>query len=291
MKNIQINISKLDFMKPISYYSNKYELSNNATRNRFKKLGVYEKFVFTKGHVTTIRSNLLKKQYDDNPKCCLHCKEKLPYDKRNNDFCSTSCSSTYNQKDGGNCHWSISDREKRSVWGKEYAYRHPKIGYNKACLNCGNEFYVSQSQTDQKCCSKICASKWITDTGYMKGKTGGYRKEAGRGKMGWYKGYYCNSSWELAWVIYQLEHGLKFKRNTEGFEYLFESQKYKFYPDFKLIDDNFFFEIKGWITKKDEEKIKQFKYPMKVLYKKDLKDVFHYVVTKYGKDYTSLYEK
>ena len=119
---------------------------------------------------------------------------------------------------------------------------------------------------------------------------GGYRKEAGRGKMGWYKGYYCNSSWELAWVIYQLEHGLNFKRNTEGFEYQFENKKYKFYPDF-ILNNGEYVEIKGWVTKKDEEKINQFKHSLKVVRKNDLKDVFDYIVDKYGNDYTSLYEK
>ena len=46
-----------------------------------------------------------------------------------------------------------------------------------------------------------------------------------------------------------------------------------------------------WVTKKDEEKIKQFKQSLKVIRGNDLKDVFNYVINKYGNDYTSLYEK
>jgi len=291
MKNIQIDISKIDFTKPTSYYSNFYKLSNNAIKHRFKKIGIYDRFIFTKGHVATIKSNLLKLAYEKQPKKCLHCGNIFPYEKRNLKFCSSSCSSTFNQKNGGVRKWTDSEKEKLSAWMQIHGFRHQKSGDNKVCLCCGNKFYVPKSEANQKCCSKECSVKWINDTGYMKGKTGGYRKEAGRGKMGWYKGYYCNSSWELAWVIYQLEHGLKFKRNTEGFEYTFENQKYKFYPDFKLVDVDFFFEIKGWITKKDEEKIHQFNHPIKVLGKKDLIDVFSYVVDKYGKSYTNLYEK
>ena len=44
----------------------------------------------------------------------------------------------------------------------------------------------------------------------IKHAPGGKRHGSGRGKKGWYKGYYCDSTWELAWVIYQLDHGVKF---------------------------------------------------------------------------------
>ena len=39
------------------------------------------------------------------------------------------------------------------------------------------------------------------------------------GIKGWYKGFWCDSSWELAYVIYNLDHGIEFRRNTEKFEY------------------------------------------------------------------------
>ena len=46
-------------------------------------------------------------------------------------------------------------------------------------------------------------------------KVGGYHKNLGRGKQGSYKGYWCDSSWELAFVIYHLEHDIKFKKKLE----------------------------------------------------------------------------
>ena len=54
-----------------------------------------------------------------------------------------------------------------------------------------------------------------------------------------YKGYWCDSSWELAYVIYNLEHNIKFERNKQGFEYEFENKKYKYYPDFILEDGTY----------------------------------------------------
>jgi len=37
---------------------------------------------------------------------------------------------------------------------------------------------------------------------------GGYQKKSGRGKWGWYKGFWCDSSYELAYVIYNLDHNI-----------------------------------------------------------------------------------
>jgi hypothetical protein len=117
---------------------------------------------------------------------------------------------------------------------------------------------------------------------------GGYREKAGRGHMGWYKGYYCNSSWELAWVIYNIEHGILFTRNTFGFDYVFEGRTFKFYPDFKINDE--YVEIKGWLTPKNKEKISQFKGKLKVIFQKDMKPFLDYTIKKYGKNYVTLYE-
>lgn len=117
---------------------------------------------------------------------------------------------------------------------------------------------------------------------------GGYRKNSGRGKYGWYKGYWCQSSYELAWVIFSIDHKIKFKRNNKGFEYFFENKKYKFFPDFKV--GNSYIEIKGYSDKKTEEKIKQFPFKIRVLYKQDLKEVFNYVLTNYGTNFIKLYE-
>lgn len=42
---------------------------------------------------------------------------------------------------------------------------------------------------------------------------GGYRKGSGVGKSGWYNGIYCDSSWELAYVIYHIDNNLPIIRN------------------------------------------------------------------------------
>jgi hypothetical protein len=118
--------------------------------------------------------------------------------------------------------------------------------------------------------------------------SGGRRLGSGRGKKGWYKGFFCDSSWELAWVIYHIDHNIKFERNNEGFDYFFNGEIHKFHPDF--IKGKIYYEIKGYKTKEVDAKIAQFPYKIIVLYEKDLKEIFDYVIKMYGKNFISLYD-
>ena len=124
----------------------------------------------------------------------------------------------------------------------------------------------------------------------MKGnpKAGGKRYGSGRGKHGWYKGYYCDSSWELAWVIYHIENNIQFERNHEGFNYVYKNESHKYYPDF--IKEGVYYEIKGYKTKEFDAKKSQFPHELIILYGKNLKDIFEYVINKYGKSFIYLYE-
>jgi len=133
----------------------------------------------------------------------------------------------------------------------------------------------------------------ISETMKKNPLSGGLRKGSGRGKKGRYKGYWCDSSWELAWVIYNIEHNIKFERNNVGFEYEYKEQKRKYHPDFLITET--YYEIKGRrsfekMDDENKEKIKQFKFNLKVLYEKDMKPYLTYVISKYGKDYIKLYE-
>lgn len=120
---------------------------------------------------------------------------------------------------------------------------------------------------------------------------GGPRKGSGRGKKGWYKGYWCDSSWELAYVIYNLEHGISFSRNTKSFDYVFNEESKKYYPDF-LLETGEYVEVKGYYTKQFTAKIEQFPKELSLLIydKTGIKPCLDYVMNKYGKDFCSLYE-
>lgn len=117
--------------------------------------------------------------------------------------------------------------------------------------------------------------------------TGGIRAGSGRGKKGWYKGYWCDSSWELAWVIYNLDHGVGFSRNTLGLTYSFEGRTHKFYPDF-ILPTGAYIEVKGWMDNRNRAKIAQFGGVLSVLGKKEMEPTLTYVTAKYGKDFIRL---
>ena len=123
-----------------------------------------------------------------------------------------------------------------------------------------------------------------------KGRTGGYREGSGNGKSGWYKEIWCNSSYELAWVIFHLEHGTVFERCKDEFKYFYKGKEHTYHPDFKV--HGYWIEIKGYSDLKWTAKQSQFPFPDKliVLFKKDIPDIFKYVESKYGKDFTYLYE-
>ena len=119
-------------------------------------------------------------------------------------------------------------------------------------------------------------------------KYGGLRKGGGRGKHGWYKGIWCDSSWELAWVIYHIDHNINFKRNIQGFEYRFNNENHKYYPDF-ILDAEEYIEIKGYLTEQVKEKIKQFPYKLKVITQDNMNLYLNYVKEKYGNNFIRLY--
>lgn len=157
----------------------------------------------------------------------------------------------------------------------------------KICPICKKEFKVLPCYLKRIYCSKDCYKKDYK-LEFRENSKGGCREGSGRSKSGWYKGYYCGSSYELAWVIYNIDHKIEFKRNTEGFDYIFEGESYKYYPDF--IKGDVYYEIKGFKREKDNAKFKYFPHKLKVLFKKELREIFEYVKNTYGNNFIELYE-
>jgi len=110
---------------------------------------------------------------------------------------------------------------------------------------------------------------------------GGLTEGSGRGKKGRYKGYYCDSTYELVWIIYNLDHGITFKRNTKAYIYEYNGKKHKYYPDFEL-EDKSLVELKGYHTDLVDVKIAAVKdVSITVLYLQDLQYAFDWVKQHY----------
>ena len=148
----------------------------------------------------------------------------------------------------------------------------------KTCKECGNTFQDTES-SQKKYCSKECSKKHI----------GGYREGSGRAKSGYYKGIYCGSTYELAWVIYNIDHAIPFTR----FQGILEYDGKKYIPDFlqygKII------EIKGYESEESVDlKTKvanEHGYEVVVLRKDQLQQVFEYVKQTYSSDFYKLYDE
>lgn len=118
---------------------------------------------------------------------------------------------------------------------------------------------------------------------------GGYRPGSGRAKTGYYKGIYCGSTYELAWVIYQIDHGKEFSR----FEGCVKDGDVAYFPDF--LQDGKIIEIKGY---ESIEKVaiktavaNKNGYDVIVLRRDDLRQEFDWVFSQYGRDLPSLYDE
>lgn len=118
---------------------------------------------------------------------------------------------------------------------------------------------------------------------------GGYRKGSGRAKTGYYNGIYCGSTYELVWVIYQINHNLEFERFSGHLEY--EGKKY--FPDF--LQNGKIIEIKGYESIEsvaEKTKVANMNgYDVIVLRKPQLENEFLWVCNKYNtKNYAELYD-
>lgn len=156
----------------------------------------------------------------------------------------------------------------------EKYYKNPSI-----CECCGN--IIEYDKKHRKTCSESCYNQIA----------GGLRAGSGTGKHGWYKNFYCDSSYELAFVIYKLDHGCKIERNKRFYEYVGTDGKlHKYYPDF--IENDFLVEVKGYLTDDVFLKIAAVDdKPVKLLMLDDLKPMFDYIKETYKcTDITTLYE-
>lgn len=197
-------------------------------------------------------------------------------------FCSSFCS-----------HKRVLSNESKAKISKKLKGNIPVnkgIHIVNKCKGCGVE--IKHNNKSGLC--KLCLHK-STDyrnkiSAATKGKCGGLRQGSSRAYSGWYKGYWCDSSWELAFVMYCLDHNIKIARNYKGFEYQFEGQTYKYYPDF-IMEDGSYTEIKGYMGKQNKEKILQFPYRLNLLVKSDMQTYIIYAKEKYGTNYVSLYDE
>jgi len=147
---------------------------------------------------------------------------------------------------------------------------------------------ISNSHIGAPCYAQTTEGKAHLSTKAKERGFGGYVPKSGRGRKGEYKGIWCDSSWELAFVIYSLDHHKSIQRVNEYRLYHWEGQTRRYYPDF--VVDGQIVEIKGYDSPQWDAKLKA-NPDIVVLYENDMREIIEYVVRTYGKNYIYLYER
>lgn len=156
------------------------------------------------------------------------------------------------------------------------------------CVICGKP--LSYNKRNRQTCSEDCLRKLFS----FKSKESVIKHNGNinphpnkKCKTGSYKGIHFDSSWELAFIVYHIDHFIPFKRNTTGFTYIWKNCQHLYYPDF--IINNEYYEIKNFWTPIVQVKFDYFpkNYSLKILYKSDMKPYLDYCIQTYGKDFYS----
>jgi predicted nucleic acid-binding Zn ribbon protein len=91
--------------------------------------------------ISHLKTKTSKKLYLENPKHCKHCGKEIPYEKRENDFCNSSCAASFNNK--GVC---------------KHGQKKPDHSY---CLNCGKEITRGRHFCDNTCYAEYERKQYV----------------------------------------------------------------------------------------------------------------------------------
>lgn len=73
-----------------------------------------------------------------------------------------------------------------------------------------------------------------------------------------YKDVLFQGTWELRFAIWCDKNNIKWIKNIDSFNYIYQEKEHKYFPDFYLPETDTYVEIKGFKTEKDDYKWKQF---------------------------------
>lgn len=224
-----------------------------------------------------------------------------------NYFCSIRCARQFASKHGNTeekrQQKSLKLKQKSSVIQPWKNFKHKKCITIETyipgiCPECGNE--IPFERRHRKTCSNICAAKQRSKhiSIACKGKTGGFHERSSNGKRGWYHGFYCASTYELAFVIYCLDHGIKIERNKKAYDYQWEGKIYKYYPDW-IVNGDHYVETKNFITDRVLVKAAAVKdMPIEIIDKNGIvpyceyvAEIYHLKYYKSSNDFWKLYDK
>lgn len=206
--------------------------------------------------------------YNNNPKLCKECNQPIPYDKKNNMFCSSSCSGTYNNTRRQRTPWNDEQREKASIAGKQRDNSWLMKLYCDIhlieCRVCGKQRYVGYKQRSYKTCGSADCM--------VQASTGERAYQNGSRKPIWFynpnedKEVLLDSSWEVK--IAELLIRLDIKWIRPKFIKWVDSNDVtrRYFPDFYLPDHDLYLDPKNpYCMSRDVEKIQRISEQVKLI--------------------------
>ena len=205
-------------------------------------------------------------------------------------YCSSFCSHSRKNSE---------DVKKRISQGvKNYLKNTPKKDKRyRVCVVCGKEFEVKVNErkngrkiySNATTCSEDCYKKLLSIKNKEVG-AGGFREGSAKNyKHGYYEGIKCDSSWELAFVIWHKDKNISIDRCNQQRKYIYKGVEHKYYPDF-IVNNQDIYEIKGIKDEMSDAK-QYYNEDVIFLYKNDMKKYIDYCIEKYGKDFIKMYKE
>ena len=277
-----------EFDNPQVFNSHK----GNCKIHLIQKYGSYENYleVHNKNHDNAgikrsqTRRNKKEKSLNDwisEKHTCENCGKVMTEKYSSGRFCCRSCANTRKHSEETKSKLSSATKNSASIRKIKLLVEYEQNP--KFCSICGKT--LPYDKRNRKTCSDECFKLLISKQAIDK-NFGGYNPNSiKKHHKGIYKNIHCDSSWELAFLVYHLDNNIKIERCNQYFHYTYNNKLRKYYPDF--IIDNKFIEIKAVITDQVKAKIDQFPNDKQliILYKQDIMQYLSYCIYKYGNNF------
>jgi predicted nucleic acid-binding Zn ribbon protein len=112
------------------------------------------------------------------------------------------------------------------------------------CIVCNTQI----SNQKRKTCSNICRNESIRRSALKQERHGG-------GHKGRYKGISCDSTYELAFLVWHLDHNIPIERSNNVYQYIYNGNNRFYIPDFVVNGQEI--EIKGFMSNRAKAKLDQ----------------------------------
>lgn len=262
----ELKHGSLDYLEEVNKIRQKKQSTTLKTKNKQNKSKELQNWILEK-HVCETCGKVMIEKYGSGRFCSKSCASSKLQSIKSKAKISNSINSSIKFKSA--------IKSRRDTYIKQY-YLSPNL-----CKYCGKP--LPYELRNRNTCSDECLKIALSTPN---------NSPRPQFMFGTYKGIKCDSSWELAFLVYNFDMGILIERNKQHFDYTHKGVKHHYYPDF--IINNIYYEIKGRITDIDYSKFECFPKELKlvVITKTGIKSYIKYCKEKYGKNFCEiLYDK